>query len=326
MKVDNNRAISSLVRWLAPNQASARTRALRYSLVLAGVLVLILGVSSISHEQSGSPLLVVISNNRVFDGDTISIDATPSMPPLTLSVAGTCADSCSVHYTFQVDFTAPGGQQTFSSTTGDFSCDSSGSIDWTTIGFRGGTATISWLVNNGNDGGGTFTFTIKGTNPSAAQVDSLASSPWFFENIISQESSYLQFISNGTPYIGNNPNGIGLTQLDPPPSSDDFWNWRTNMTDGAALLGTKQPIAYNSWSNEFQQMVNTTSGNPVFPPATAYTFCLFQYPQNGADSYADGDWIHYYNSNFFIFWNPTFRTWDIDTNGYVKAVCNAAPR
>jgi|GEM_PF-1950276 hypothetical protein len=44
---------------------------------------------------------------------------------------------------------------------------------------------------------------------------------------------------------------------------------------------------------------------------------------------ANGDWIHYYNGNYFIFFHPADSSgpnrWDIDTNGYVQQVCNTNP-
>jgi hypothetical protein len=186
------------------------------------------------------------------------------------------------------------------------------------------------LVNNGQSGGGTFTFIIAGINPQASMVDSVTGYPWFFQNMVAWESNYRQYDTNGFPLVSNNRNGIGLTQLDPPLSSNDFWNWSANAIDGASVLIGKQSAAYASWDSEFQQMVNTTSGNPVYPPTTTYPYCVFQYPQTSGRSYKDGDWIHFYNGGYYIFWIPPANGnagfWDIDTTEYVQHVCSTASK
>jgi hypothetical protein len=164
---------------------------------------------------------------------------------------------------------------------------------------------------------------------------------WFKQNLVAYESGaytdapynqYHQFVA--TPYdpVWGTPDGIGLMQLEPPARASrdaDFWAWPVNVADGLSLLDSKQSAAYQSWNNELTQMQSLTGGNPVYPPPTGYTYCYFSYPQNGNDSFSDGDWIHYYNGNYFIFFHPADSSgpnrWDIDTTGYVMKVCNAAP-
>ncbi len=292
------------------------------------LLLSVLALSGFLHGQT--PVLQVTTDGgaTVRSGETLYIDTSPFMPDVNLEVANTCG---TLFWDLVISWTGVGGQATYVSTNGQIPCGQWDSLDWVTIGYYGGTATIQWYVtapNGTTPGSGTFTFTIAGTNPPPSSVDALASVPWFFENIIQWESKYRQFDSSGNPLNCNCPNGIGLTQLDPPFTNNDFWDWVNNVEDGLLMVLTpKQALAYASWSNELAQMIATTGSSPVYPRTTSYSYCSFAYPQSNNDSYADGDWIHAYNGGYYIFWDPPANGvagfWDIDTNGYVASVCNS---
>jgi hypothetical protein len=96
-----------------------------------------------------------------------------------------------------------------------------------------------------------------------------------------------------------------------------------------------------SWSNEYNQMVQTTGGNPQYPNNDApLTFkdCTFvctgsSCPAQGSNSYGDADWISAYNhgtgpNSFYIFWTPPSNgnpgSWEIE-HGYVDSVCGTSP-
>ncbi len=293
--------------------------------------------------------LVVKTNNNgsVSQNSTLYIDATPAMPQLNLSVSGGALTCDSLWYTLDIDWTAASGQQTFVQVSGSFPCNQTNGIAWGSL-YAGGTATLTWTDDCGD--AGNLTFTILGTNPSPAIVDSfLPSTPWFWRNLLAWESAawtasptgiYHQFNSSGVPLNCNCPNGIGLTQLDPqaggtfPSGANDFWAWNYNLVDGFNLLAGKRSAAYQSWSNELNDMLNTNGGQPVWPHWSSGVCTFDASPPSGAPaagtySFADGDWIKFYNGGFMIFWNPplhpgTAGTWDINSDGdptYVPKVC-----
>jgi len=262
------------------------------------------------------------------------------MPNLVLSVNG--GSSCdSVSYIVSVTYTDQAGQQTSETYEADNQAgDQTVTVSWSGR-LVGGNATVSWQLNGASQNS-TLGFFINATNPPNNAVDAYASSgPWFVLNLIAWESrawslsptgQYKQFDAFGNPLWGT-PDGIGLMQLEPPARASldqDYWSWPANVADGLNwLINTKQAPAYNSWNNEFAQMQTVTGANPVYPDETDYKWCDFAYPPNGKDEFKDGDWIHFYNGNYFVFFHPADaggpNRWDIDTNGYVSQVCNADP-
>lgn len=92
------------------------------------------------------------------------------------------------------------------------------------------------------------TFTIKGTNPGQAAIDQLLVDP-IARKIACAESHYQHFDAAreggvGFPNVGRTKDnvrrgGAGIMQLyDPEPNVDAVWNWKTNITVGAALINT----------------------------------------------------------------------------------------
>lgn len=295
--------------------------------------VLVLLALATAATASGQTLVVTSGGSTVSQGTTLFITTVPSMPNLALSVNG--GSSCdTVSYIVDVSYTDQVGRTTWAQYNAQNEPgDQAVTVSWSGV-LEGGGATVSWQFDGANESS-TLDFFINGINPSPSAVDAYVSSgPWFIRNLVSQESSYRQYDGLGYPLFGPDLDptrgGIGLFQLDPPFNSMDYWSWSANVSDGLSLLASKQSAAYQSWNNELGQMQSLTGTNPVYPPPTGYTYCYFSYPQNGNDSYADGDWIHYYNGNYFIFFHPADSSgpnrWDIDTTGYVMRVCNATPQ
>lgn len=86
---------------------------------------------------------------------------------------------------------------------------------------RGGTATIRYRYSNQPER--SFSFQIRGTNPTEADVKGkVGNSPWFLSRLIRQESAFRQF--NGQDPLFGSPNGWGMMQIDPPPGPQEIWN------------------------------------------------------------------------------------------------------
>ena len=143
----------------------------------------------------------------------------------------------------------------------------------------GGDSRIEWTYTPQNGQAlpkGVFYFKICGTNPEFADIDSvLATSPyWFQRNIAIHETNESQFcegtrtrgstgycrgdqVKDGLPILGA-PAGYGMTQLDPTPSVDAMWNWRTNIVAGQDRIG--QNPGYTFWTDQVDQWVRFNAG------------------------------------------------------------------
>jgi hypothetical protein len=114
----------------------------------------------------------------------------------------------------------------------------------------GGTLTVSAQDNNSQSSiqNAATTVTIKGTNPSAAEVTQfLASQPGSagFDKILMQESRCRHFNAAGEP-IKSFDNGYGMCQLtNPVPSFGQVWNWKWNVLAGLSLFAEKRAAAIN---------------------------------------------------------------------------------
>jgi hypothetical protein len=303
-------------------------------------------------KNADAQLSATTNNNvTVSQGSILYINGTPIMPQLNFAVSGGETTCDTLSWTISIDWTAPSGQQTSTTFNGQFACNQTATVDWSSVGFAGGTAALSWTDDCGD--AGNLSFSILGTNPPPSAVDSLTSTsspPWFWLNILAWESQawhasptgiYHQFTSSGVPLNCNCPNGIGLTQLDPvsggtfPNGNNDFWSWSVNEVDGYNLLVSKQSAASTNWNAELADMLNNNGGQPSWAH-WSQGVCTFDasppsgVPAAGAHSFADANWLKNYNGNYFIFWDPPANGnpgfWDINSAGlttYVPNVCSS---
>src|SRR5690606_2791196 len=107
----------------------------------------------------------------------------------------------------------------------------------------GGTLTV---VASAGTGMATINVTIKGTNPSAADITAyLATKAGSagFEKIIAHEAKNRHFRDNGQP-IKSFDNGYGMCQLTTPtPTFEQVWNWKRNVDGGLTLFAQKRAAA-----------------------------------------------------------------------------------
>jgi hypothetical protein len=277
------------------------------------------------------------SGTQISSNQVVYISTTPQMPNIQATLVNGAAGS-TVQWSLNVSYTA-GDSITYS---GSFSGSTAGNATWTVPWspyFVGGSATLTAQYQSNNY---TFTFSIQGTNPSAAAIDGYINGqggPFFWPLMVSWESSYNQFVGSG-PLFGA-PHGFGLSQVDPPPSVSDLWGWTNNLLDGLAQLNSKQSHATTFWSNQisqWQQYNNTHPSSPFPPPGSYYAgpACTFDYPvQSGTYDYGQAEWIKEYNGaavEFISFLQTGGANggplWSINDNpnSYVEHVCQATRR
>ena len=170
---------------------------------------------------------------------------------------------------------------------------------------RGGNATLNVTFNRGNGsvGSNKFKFCIVGENEPVSDVKTtmmpvarqFPNDGWFFGLLPKYESHYLQFNPNGTPNWGGC--GVGIGQLDPPPTSDTVWNWKENIEDPWNHLQTdRQPILtrWTTTMNDYntEKAINPQAvGQPVrdfgsdCPRFFATPFYSSEYNTNNTTSY-----------------------------------------
>lgn len=219
---------------------------------------------------------------------------------------------------------------------------------------EGGYATLSYQINGGPVQ--YFYFNIGGLNPDQGQVDNFYNSlappvaptpPWFWGNILAEESSGQQYYASGCPVpdpinvnncplVEGNPDGIGISQVDgvknPSYVNDSlYWNFEENIEEALVILQSSQSGAYTFWSKQVTQ----SNGTPV--PTSLNTPCkgsYFSYPQTGSWNFEDAEWIQAYNGTshgYFIVWNaPGYPLqWSInypyENSDYVHQVCGKTP-
>lgn len=213
--------------------------------------------------------------------------------------------------------------------------------DDTTIS-EGGTATVTYTIDGLQHP--SFIFYIVGENVAPSNttllVDDFYNSqgaPWFWGNILEEESSGRQFFaSSEEPLVVGNPDGIGISQIDGKThgaADSYYWNYKGNIVAALNILDSAKSGAYTFWSNQVSQSNET----PV-PTNTTCKGSYFSYPQTGSWNYEDAEWIQAYNgawpNGYFIAWNEKNypNEWHINypylyngtTYDYVHSVCNAA--
>lgn len=312
------------------------------------VLVLVLGVSGVARGQT---VVVTSDGTQVFEDSTIFIDNAypPDMPDLEVSLNGPCAY---VDYQINVQSQYP-EFMALGTVYGEADCGVVGVVDWSALPpFLGGSAYLFTDIYDFTGDlieSGEVDFNIGGINPVPSDVDEEASSdgaPWFFRNLITQESSYRQFCSSGTncqfagaPTFGP-PNGFGLTQIDnnPSPTANDLWDWVINVGDGVTHANGNRSSSISLWDTQLANMRSATGTTPNFAgDYYAGPYCSFDSAGPNGDpvgnyyGYDEGNWINMYNSGKqWITWSTTQWKntgfgWSWSGN-YVDNVCSAPPQ
>jgi len=174
---------------------------------------------------------------------------------------------------------------------------------------RGGMLTIkATLLRDGEDCEmGEEMEMIRGENPAPATVDGSLGGAMQMR-MACQESQKRQFANSpGEPLMNCEPDGrigVGILQVTDPAASDEaFWNWQQNVSEGLAILGTKQNDALG-----YVQRTRNRLGDPTIPDFTQRQF--------------DCEWIQRFNGGSYWRWDAASRQWvqRANTSGYVALV------
>jgi hypothetical protein len=179
--------------------------------------------------------------------------------------------------------------------------------NWGTLGNIGGNATITASYTGGS---ASAPFCILGANPVVSNVISyLQTQPGYFWPVpflVQQESSTQQFNNHNnsnTPYgfpISDGPNawGYGVMQLtNPPGTTDQLWNWQSNVIAGMELLNSLESDGDDFWETQYA----TSAGSPILIGNDSESTCTFapsfgRTPAGSPHSYADAIILKRYNS------------------------------
>ncbi len=111
----------------------------------------------------------------------------------------------------------------------------------------GGDLTVSVTVRSGTVkiSASSKNLSVVGTNPTVPKLTATVPVIGAFRKLMRIESGLRQFRSPGCPlFSGDNFGGVGLCQLtSPPPTDDQVWSWKANVSGGAALYRSKQEAA-----------------------------------------------------------------------------------
>ena len=310
--------------------------------------------------ESPVPVLEVRDGGALISpGQTVNITAgtgssAPQMAPLTArlvgpSLIGNTTWRIRVQYSghgrSDSDYFPVGSSRVLSSASSwDVRSDFAGNV-------RGGSATITYRYSNHPER--SFSFQVRGTNPTEADAKSrLGSSPWFLTRLVRQESGIRQF-SGSDPLFGD-PNGWGMMQLDPPPGPQEIWSWWGNVDVGKTVVNQKDAELTPRWDSRVEEWETWNQQHPaqqVGPPAPRQEGgCYLQWVSGGSGSegnpsFRDACWIKRYNglgvppARDFLVWRNTppydqDPRWEVNPSAtlpdgtiayYVRAVCNRAP-
>ena len=112
---------------------------------------------------------------------------------------------------------------------------------------RGGDLSVSVAVRVGtvNLTAKSTGLQIVGTNPTLASLQAAAPANPAFRKLMRLESGLRQFLAPGCPkFSGDNYGGVGLCQLtNPPPTDDQVWSWKANLSGGISLWNSNETLA-----------------------------------------------------------------------------------
>ena len=309
-------------------------------------VVLLLMIFTVAASSAWSQTLQVkdVNLNVIPSGGTVYSNPGTNqwpMPLLYIGIVG-APDCSAVSLSLVVNFTDVAGLGSYFSTTYSMLACDTWTLGWPAGVSEGGTATITAQVSNGVPI--TFSFHILGLNATQTVVDqNYSGAPWFFGNILREESGGRQFclnggtgctVGNGYPVNSKNPDGIGLGQIDKVvnPTVPDcvYWSFICNIGKAYSILSGFQNAAGLAWTNQFTAMEaseGTNSNNWVFPGTVNYAYGSFSYNGTTTHPFSDANWIKMYNAgskSYYVNWvppsngNPGY--WSEDVSGYVGQV------
>ena len=216
---------------------------------------------------------VFVNKKKIKDDDIVYISAIPAMPTMKVKLTG--SPSGLVTWTLSQEFIRGARKDGPSYIEKDVPATEEWNINKNKkIGnhFFGGKITIE--VKDSEDNKCSFTFHIRGKNPSESTVENyIGTSPWYAIPIAKHESNkpqqrryYCQFnnpekwkpsitsLKGGCPNMGDDGNGKtygwGIFQLtNPKPSIDQLWNWKANVDAGKKRMEFFKAKA-NKWMND----------------------------------------------------------------------------
>ncbi len=222
---------------------------------------------------------IIHGKSTILNGGEVFISELPEMPKLILRVTSERYKkiSCKIRILFERQYITSGGLtitrkieklmpevgKVWSITTNQ---DVTNIFDWGEK-IYGGKALIEFFESvSGDNLIATFTFSIKGLNPSVDVIKQYLLNKgynwWFFKGILKQETDLNHFapktvtlnylgtrftLYKGEPYFGP-PDGYGLAQIDRkdeykeskgPVDLDYIWNWKKNIDEAAKEVNAK---------------------------------------------------------------------------------------
>jgi hypothetical protein len=213
------------------------------------------GAVSVTNQPNLS-LNITSNGSTVNEGQCLYIDPTPAMPPVTAQIVSNDGSQIAGTATWQIKTTftqkmPDGTSQPRTQTTPSSPQQLAANQGWspTFPSIFGGQASIQWTHNGVAQT--PFDFCILAQNPDWTTATSAFNKYWFSPNIAIHETNMSQFCDGaartaaapfcsgganpGLPIWGK-PGGYGMMQLDPPPSIDAIWNWRTAVSAGIQRL------------------------------------------------------------------------------------------
>jgi len=190
----------------------------------------------------------------------------------------------------------------------------------------GGTMTLTYS----GAASGSYQFTIKGTNPNQQIIKSYISSKtslWYAIPMAIQESSLMQFLTDGTPKCSYD-NGFGLYQITSYPiaSYQQIYSWKANVDDALRRMNNNVVSASNKMT-AYRQLANVYNGGKALPvPTRVEGLCTFV--DGGSKSFEDAVAIKSYNGNTlgtYCAWKSTewgFNPLNNLKSNYVNLVCS----
>ena len=224
-------------------------------------------------------------------------------------------------------------------------------LDWGDRKFGGDvTVTVSAEIDGEKYSDSRSGYKIHGLNPDKSQLAGHVASPWFFSQMIREESSCLHFLPSGGGEVHvSSDNGFGFAQLtNPRPTAKQKWDWQANLEEAESRLDGMETEAEDWWDKQKKQWETYNAKRKMknlpeepHPPDRTYGDVTFGYSGSGKKLLKDGIWIKMYrgaNPHWLVWENhgeddgvaPTWEYNDKDPSyhkmeGYVSRVVKSTP-